>query len=205
MEINASDSDEAQTFIEKQIADYEVRLKEAETRLVEFRQKHAGTLGSNVGTYYEHLQELKNSAGAVRLQLSEMENRRAELERQLEDEEDEDSEFIVSEAGEFNVYSPFDQRIKSLQDKLDSLSLKYTGRHPEVIQMKSMISELAAKKRRELNKRKSDGSASPELLSNPVYQQKQDMLAETEATIAELQVRVEEYEKRAEETGSEGQ
>jgi len=197
------DSDDAQTFIEKQIADYEVRLKEAELRLVQFRQKHAGTLGSDVGAYYQRLQDAKNSANAARLQLSEMENRRAELERQLEDEEDDDSEYMFSETEEIQSYSPysaFDQRIQSLQQNLDNLSLKYTGRHPEVIQIRSMISELEAKKRRELSERKSDGStSSPELLNNPVYQQKQTMLAEAAALIAELQIRVEEYEKRARE------
>ena len=197
------DSNDAQSFIEKQIADYEVRLKEAELRLVAFRQRNADTLGSNVGTYYERLQEVKNSAREVRLQLSEMENRRTELERQLEDEEDDDSEFLFSEADEIQSFTPFDQRIQSLQEQLDTLSLKYTGRHPEVIQIRNMISELEVKKRSHLSKVKSVGSASPELLNNPVYQQKQNMLAETEASIAELQVRVEEYEKRAKRTGSE--
>ena len=43
---------------------------------------------------------------------------------------------------------------------------------------------------------------SPELLSNPVYQQKQAMLSETEASIAELKVRVEDYEARAKELES---
>ena len=194
------DSDDAQAFIEKQIAEYEVRLKEAEARLVEFKQRHANTLTGEVGTYYERLQEVKNSADAVRLQLSELENRRNELERQLEDDEGEDSELLYSGVDEFQSFSPLDLRIQSFEEKLDNLSLRYTGRHPEMIQIKNMISELKVKKQRELQNRTADGSAaSPELLNNPVYQQKQNMLAETEAMIAELQVRVEEYEKRAKE------
>jgi len=194
------DSNEAQSFIERQIADYEVRLKEAETRMVDFKQHNAGILGGDTGTYYERLQEVKNAAVAVRLQLSEMENRRTELERQLEDEEYEDSELLLSGTDELIGSSPLDLRIQSLQEKLDHLSLKYTGRHPEVIQIRNMVSELEGKKQRELSRRKSNGSpSSPELLNNPVYQQKQAMLAETEAGIAELQVRVEEFEKRAKE------
>jgi polysaccharide chain length determinant protein (PEP-CTERM system associated) len=193
------DSDDAQTFIEKQIADYEVRLSEAESRLVDFRQRHTGTLGGDVGSYYERLQEVQSSASEVRLQLSEMENRRVELERQLEDEEYEDSELQLSVVDELQGSTPFDQRIHSLQSQLDALSLRYTNRHPEIVQINSMINELTVKKRRALEKSNSSGSTDPELLNNPVYQQKQNMLAETEATIAELQVRVEEYEKRAKE------
>jgi polysaccharide chain length determinant protein (PEP-CTERM system associated) len=190
------DSNDAQTFIERQIAEYEVRLKDAETRLVEFKQRNAGTLGGGVGTYYEQMLEANNSARAVRLQLSEMENRRVELERQLEDDEYEDSELLLSGTNELQGFSPFDQRIQPLQNKLDHLSLKYTGRHPEVIQIRSMIEELEIKKQRALS-RSGGSTSSPELLNNPVYQQKQAMLAETEAMIAELQVRVEDFELRA--------
>ena len=192
------DTNEAQVFIERQIDDYEVRLREAEGRLVDFKQRNTDILTSGVGTFYTRLQEEKNSAREVRLQLSELENRRVELERQIEDEEYEDSDLLYSGVDEIQSFSPLDLRIQSLQEKLDNLSLKYTGRHPEMIQIRSMISELKVKKRGEFNKSMSDGSTNPVLLNNPVYQQKQNMLAETEATIAELQVRVEEYEKRAE-------
>jgi polysaccharide chain length determinant protein (PEP-CTERM system associated) len=155
-------------------------------------------LGGDVGSFYAHLQTVKSEASAVRLQLSELENRREELEQQLEDDEYDDSELLLSGEEELQVVSSFDGRIQSLQDKLDSLSLKYTGRHPEVIQLRNMINELEAKRRNELSRKQSGGRInSPELLNNPVYQQKQAMLAETEASIAELRVRVEDYEQRA--------
>ena len=145
------DSNEAQTFIESQIADYEVRLREAEARLVDFKKRHTGILGGDVGSYYERLQEVKAEASAARLQLSELDNRREELEQQLEDDEYEDSELLLSGGEELQVVSSFDERIKSLQENLDSLSLKYTGRHPEVIQLRNMISELETKRREELS------------------------------------------------------
>ena len=192
-----TDTDDAQLFIQKQIEDYEVRLKEAEQRLVQFKQQNAAALSGEVGTYYGRLQELKNSAGEVRLHLAEMENRRDELVRQLEDEEELSSEFF-DEAESPGVYTPYDSRIQSLQEKLDTLSLRYTNRHPEMIQVRSMISELEAKKRRELS-RSGSAATSPELINNPVYQQKQAMLAATEATIAELRVRADEYDRRTEE------
>jgi polysaccharide chain length determinant protein (PEP-CTERM system associated) len=192
------DSDDAQEFIEKQIEEYEKRLREAEARLVDFKQRNIGLLTGEAGSYYVHLQEVKRSAAAVRLKLTEMESRRAELERQIEDDEYDESELLVPETDELQVFSPFDQRIQPLQDRLDSLLLRYTGRHPEVIQIRNMIEELEAKKQRDLSRRKpGDPTTSPELLNNPVYQQKQAMLAETEAIIAELQVRAEDYEQRA--------
>jgi len=188
----------AQEFLEQQIAEYERRLTEAETRLVEFRQKHIDDLTGDVETYYERLQEAKSKSKLAKLQLQEMENRRKELERQLEDEED-DSESLLGDlmGGESDatatVATRLDPRIEALQTKLDSLLLKYTEKHPEVVQLKAMLRELRAKRAAELKRLARKRGPSPELQENPVYQQVRAMLAETEARIAELRIRDEAY------------
>ncbi len=192
------DTESAQEFLEQQIAEYEKRLIAAETRLVEFRQKHLDDLTGDVETYYERLQETKNRAKMAKLQLKEMENRREELERQLEDEED-DSESLLGDvvAGEKGISSTIatslDPRIEALQAKLDSLLLKYTEKHPEVVQLRAMLKELQAKREAELRRMAKSSGPSPELQENPVYQQVRAMLAETEARIAELKIRDQAY------------
>jgi|AMFO01.1.fsa_nt_gi polysaccharide chain length determinant protein, PEP-CTERM locus subfamily len=187
----------AQEFLEQQIAEYERRLTAAETRLVEFRQKHIDDLTGDVETYYERLQEAKSRSKMAKLQLQEMENRRKELERQLEDEEDE-SESLLGEIVDEGAASPelttsLDPRIEALQAKLDSLLLKYTEKHPEVVQLKAMLKELKAQRAQELKKLARAKGPSTELQENPVYQQVRAMLAETEARIAELKIRDQAY------------
>ena len=188
----------AQAFLEQQIRDYEKRLVEAETRLVEFRQKHIADLTGDVETYYERLQEAKNRSKMARLQLKEMENRREELERQLEDEEGE-SESLLGDmmaeegAGHGVMASSYDSRIDALQSKLDTLLLKYTEKHPEVVQLNYMLEELKAKRQAELRRLAGSSGPSPDLQENPVYQQVRAMLAETEARIAELRIRDQAY------------
>ena len=64
--------------------------------------------------------------------------------------------------------------------------------------MRSLIAELEAQKRSELARVRSKdyGDAYAGLTSSPVYQSMRSMLAESDAVVAELQVRVAEYEKR---------
>ncbi|HIE54477.1 MAG TPA: chain length-determining protein, partial [Chromatiaceae bacterium] len=195
------ETEDAQAFLEQQIQDYERRLVEAETRLVEFRQKHIADLTGDVETYYERLQEAKNQSKLAKLQLQEMENRRLELERQLEDEEGESALLADLMAEETSpaggVVTSYDARIESLQAKLDTLLLKYTEKHPEVVQLNYMLDELQAKRKAEL--RRLAGTSSPStaaLQENPIYQQVRAMLAETEARIAELRARDQAYDQQ---------
>ncbi len=191
----------AQEFLEQQITDYERRLTEAEARLVEFRQKHLDDLTGDVEDYYERLQQAKAQAKMVQLQLQELENRRKELERQLEDEEGDSESLLAEIIGEGDVATPelttsVDPRIEALQSKLDNLLLKYTEKHPEVVQLKAMLKELRAQRAAELKRLAQQKGPSAELADNPVYQQVRAMLAETEARIAELKIRDEAYAKQ---------
>ncbi len=139
----------AKEFLEKQIAEYEQRLKEAEARRVAFRQKHIDDLTGDVETYYQRLQEAKKQAKLAQLQLKELENRRNELQRQLEDEEG-DSESLLSDllegddSGSTEITTRLDPRIEAMQTKLDNLLLKYTEKHPEAVGLTAMFAERRA-------------------------------------------------------------
>ena len=191
----------AQEFLHEQIKDYEQRLIQAETRLMEFRRKHLDDLTGSVEDYYNKLQEAKKKAKAVELQLKEMENRRQEIENQLEDVEngaegwlgDEDiSQFDTTE----RLTTSLDSRIAALETRLDELRLKYTDKHPQVRQLKTMLEDLRRKQARErakLKRKVKRRKVEKELTDNPVYQQLQAMLAETDARIAELKIRSQSY------------
>jgi len=183
----------AQDFLNEQIAEYEVRLAEAENRLAAFKQRYVGALPGEGGGYYERLGQAKSFLSAAQLQLREMENRREELQRQIDGEE---PVFLFSSTGAAN--SPLDVRIQALNAQMDVLLAKYTNRHPEVRQIRALIVDLEAEKRAELETARSNDYSGDYagLSSSPVYQGMRSMLAETNAQVAELRVRVAEYEKR---------
>jgi len=187
------DSSDAQSFLDQQIDDYEKRLVEAETRLANFKQKNSGILPGESGGYYTRLNIANEQLSQARLQLSEMQNRRNELRHQLSGEQ---PVYLSSGAGAA-APSSLDGRIQSLKAKLDDLLSRYTERHPEVIQIRSLVETLeeerVAKVEKAMTGEATDLSG---LNSSPVYQQMRAMLAEAEASVAELTVRVTEYNRR---------
>jgi polysaccharide chain length determinant protein (PEP-CTERM system associated) len=195
------DSADAQTFLDQQITDYEKRLSDAENRLAEFKQKHVDVLPGDGGGYYEKLARLREEQKAAHLQLKEAQNRRDELHRQMEGEE---PVFLAGSINDIPAISLLDTRIQSLKSRLDGLLTQYTEKHPEVVQIQKVITDLEAEKQQELENTLTAASG-PDysgIQSSPVYQQMRSMLAETEARVAELNVRVGEYDVRVQELES---
>ena len=189
------DSAGAQDFLDEQIAEYETRLSEAEGRLAAFRQRYVGELpGSGGGDFYARLEETKQQLRAAQLQLKEVENKRVELQRQVDGEEPTLSSMSP-------VFSPLDTRIQALQSQVDNLLTKYTERHPEVRQIRGLIEQLEEEKALEIAAlQESDlAGANLGLSGSPVYQGMRSMLTQTDAQVASLRVRVQEFENRVQE------
>jgi polysaccharide chain length determinant protein (PEP-CTERM system associated) len=189
------DSEAALRFIDEQIAEYEIRLSEAEERLKEFKLKNAGRMPSEGQTYNTRLQQAATDLSTVRLELAQAENRRNSLQQQigeaLQQQLRGDGEVVVL---------PIDQRIQSLEQNLDELLIKFTDKHPDVSILRQSIAEL--KKQREQDRLRyaaslaeSGGNTRGQSV-NTVYQQLKVRLAEEEANLASLRVRVDEYMKR---------
>jgi len=189
------DSSGAQSFLDKQIAESERRLVEAENRLARFKQQNVDVLPGEGGDYYARLQTARGQLEAARLELREQQNRRDELQRQLDGEE---PVFIAGGSAAPSAL-PIDGRIQALQSQLDTLLSRYTSKHPEVRQLQGLVEELQAEKAAQLQALGA-GAASTfsGLGSSPVYQGMRTMLAEADASVAELSVRVTEYERRVE-------
>jgi len=182
----------ASEFLSAQIDDYEGRMLEAETRLAEFKQQNVGLLSGETSNYYRSLEVARSELGSAQLELKEMENRRREVQRQLDGEEP-----VFGFGGEdLPSASGFDQRISSLEGKLDNLLMKYTERHPEVVQIRALIDELDGERQQDIADVMSEPGAYTSLNQNPVYQQMRTMLSESEARVAELKIRVGEYARR---------
>lgn len=193
-----SDTDSARKFIDEQIAVYQKKLEEAESRLKQFKLQNIevgldkdGGVGGRIG-------DLSAQLSQARLELREAENSRDAIKRQLVGEEP----VLLPDAPgtESSVSIPdIDGRIDAQKRNLDAMLQRFTEEHPDVVGTRRIIKDLEEQKRQEIAARKKAAAANPvvaSINSNPAYQQMKVSLTEAEATVAALRVRVAEYESR---------
>jgi polysaccharide chain length determinant protein (PEP-CTERM system associated) len=191
------DTDSAKKFIDDQIQVYQKKLEEAENRLKEFKLKNIALQTSEGKDYFGRISEITSTLERSKLELREAENSRDSLKRQLEGEEP----VLLPDTTESTAgiaIPEIDGRIDTLKRNLDGLLQRFTDQHPDVVGTKRMIKELEEQKRAEVEARKKVAPSNPASLvnNNPVYQQLKISLAENEATVASLRVRVAEYQSR---------
>lgn len=184
------ETDSAQEFVGQQIKAYEAKLEAAELRLAEFKRSNIGMMPGSEEDYYGQLQRAKANLQQAKLSLQEAENQVEQFEVQLED--DEDSYLLYSEL-QPEMGSALDMRIQNLRERMDELLLRYTEKHPDVVELTRLIEALELK-------REDDHILMDEMdlgpTDNPVYQQLKMQLTQAEATVASMRARVEEYERR---------
>lgn len=184
------DSVGAQSFIEQQILEYEKRLVAAENRLARFKQENVDLLPSKWGgDYYTRLEETRKDLKAAELLLEETQQRRDELQRQLAS----DSPSLAGLLGSA-VSTPLDARIEQLQQERDMLLTRYTELHPQVRQLSGTIKDLQAQREEQL--KALSGSVPGVDPESTLYGDLRGMLADAEAAVAELRVRVDEFRRR---------
>ena len=189
------DTTQTRKFLEQQIAEYEAKLRAAEERLKEFKQRHAGQMPAQGKDYYERLEGIREKLVSSRLELEEAINRRDELRRQLTGQR--------PNAGTEEQVAPsaLEARTRELEANLDSLLLRYTESHPDVIATRRILEDLERQRREALARADGEGSIG-EHATNPVYQELRVALGEAEADVAALEARVKEYERRKRELES---
>jgi len=193
------DTDTAQRFLMEQIRSHEKRLFEMETRIKEFKKENLDLIMARGGkNYFDRLQAAKSALAQAQLELSEVTKRRDELRRQIRGEEPVFGIETQNTIMQPSVQLPIDAKISSLQSQLDELLLRYTDRHPEVINLKKTIARLKKDRKKMLDAIPKDNMEIniPLLEQNPVYQQLKIALGNAEAQAAALSARVEEYQRR---------
>ncbi len=191
------DTDSAIKFIDDQIQVYQKKLEDAENRLKEFKLKNIALQTGDGKDYFGRISEVSAALASSKLELREAENSRDALKRQLLGEEP----VLLLDTPEMTsaISIPeIDGRIDVLKRNLDGLLQRFTEKHPDVIGTRRMINELEEQKRAEIAARQKVAPTNPASLTNnnPVYQQLKVSLAESEATVASLTVRVAEYQAR---------
>jgi polysaccharide chain length determinant protein (PEP-CTERM system associated) len=194
------DSDSAQKFLNTQIKEYENRLSNAESRLTSFKQKYSGILPEQSGGYYKKLNSNKDKLKSIELDILENKTRLDSAKKQL-------TQSIVADTGsdtkiksESSIQTTYDERITELEVQLDSLKLRYTDRHPDVIEISRNLEHLNKLRSTEIKnylvQNNESTSNLKRLSANPVVQEVQIQVNNRENLIASLNVRAEDYRQR---------
>jgi polysaccharide chain length determinant protein (PEP-CTERM system associated) len=194
-------SENAQIFLETQVKDYEKRLRNAEDRLADFKSHHFGMMPSERGGYFEQLQRETAATDDVRTKLLVAENRRATLEKQLHgDAAVAATAAVVPTAGGGVVGMDTVSRLAQARAHLDELLLRFTDKHPDVIEARKTLADLESRRAAEIaSLRNGDASAaaSSGASTNPVYQSIQLELNHADVDIADLRTQLAEHQDKA--------
>lgn len=180
----ARESEAAFQFIEQQAAEYKEKLIKSEEELKRFRSENMEARPGIVGEIGRRNTELENRLDQISQELREAKIRKASLMRQLSGE--------ATVATNFSRAEQYKTRIAELQAQLDTLRLSYHETYPDIIQLKAQIQDLRDAVAREGSGGGSSGGTVDErVLANPLYQELQRSLYQTNTLIETLTARLE--------------
>jgi polysaccharide chain length determinant protein (PEP-CTERM system associated) len=173
----------ARGFIDEQIAEYKTQLEQAEKSVAEFKTRNIGFLAG--GNYFnrveESLERARNDVATTEGELSDANRRRDEMKRQLAEYQRE----MSSGSG-----SDLAARVASLQQQLTVLNLRFTEKHPDVIETRRQLEIARSEMQVEQNKPAAAGDTAARnnapRTNNPVYERLRLQLGEQETQIAAL-------------------
>ena len=196
------DSDVAKQFIDEQIKSYVAKLEEAEARLKAFKIRNIELQNPDGKDMVGQLGTVNAQLSQARLELREAENARDAAKRQLEAEKSQTADItsrsLLQESAMSTATPEIDSRIAAQKNNLDALLQRFTEQHPDVVNIRRMIKELEALKRKEVQELRKIAMANPVATSSTslAYQELSRMLATSEVQVASLRARVGEYEAR---------
>ncbi|GAA0818122.1 chain length determinant family protein [Colwellia sp. D2M02] len=195
-----NDSDSAQKFLDAQIKDRKNELLARDARLTNFKQRNSDVLPGQSGGYYNKLNSSKEQLKAINLEILEkktqLESAKLQLSQSVNTKTTEGNE-IKSET---SIQTTFDDRISELETQLDGLSLRYTDKHPDVVEVTRSLTHLKKQRSDEIKKylelRSGDDGTLNRLSTNPVIQEVQIQINTLENQIASLNVRASDYHQQ---------
>ncbi|HEU5297177.1 MAG TPA: XrtA system polysaccharide chain length determinant [Burkholderiaceae bacterium] len=191
------DVESARSFIEEQVRQYEARLTEAEGRLKDFKLRNLGTVGGQGGDYFARISTLRDEVTKQSMDLRAAEQARDSLKNELSGE----SMTLVDQepppVGQSN--SEYDARLDAQRRQLDELLRRYTEAHPDVIASRRLIARLEEQRQQDIEAQRKAAASKPPKSSKgttEVMQRVKLALAEAEANVASMRVRLGETQAR---------
>lgn len=196
LEGKRDDSSSALRFINQQVATYEAKLIAAENALTAFKQENIGLLpGQQGGDYFTQMLRTKENLRTSELELREAKQAQDAIKRRISGDKS-GSNLESNNEPEIIADLVIDSRINELKDNLDNLRLNFTDQHPDIVSTMRLIDKLEKRKKEEAKSIYPIGD--PGRNYSPMLQQLNVALAESEAVVASMQARVEEYTTRHE-------
>ncbi|MGD8957280.1 MAG: chain-length determining protein [Chromatiaceae bacterium] len=195
------EQDSAAQFLEQQKAEYERRMRELENELTRFKQRNLSMLPEGSGGYYDRMRAGREQIDAVQLELKLLEDRLETTRRQVEGEEPSFGLGPVPETQLTADTVDIDRRIQAMEINLDTLRVKYTDRHPDVVQLTKAITDLKSERAGIIAEARrlaseSGASAAYNIDKNPIYQQMRLSMAQLEADVSAKRRLLAEYEQQ---------
>lgn len=191
----------AQLFVERQLKELAERLSASENRIAEFKKANVGLLPTEGQDYVSQLQQTIDEARSAENELQIAVSRREELRRQLRGDAVV-AATAVAAGGGANAGSDTVTRINQTQALIDELLLKFTEKHPSVIEARRTLEELYARRAAEIEQLRQGNAAAAAttgVSTNPVYQQIRMQLNQAEVEVASLRGRLTQLREKAEE------
>lgn len=194
-----ADSQAAQEFLDREIAEYERRLIEAEQKLSEFKKSRMSMLPGAESNYYSQLAAEQQRVESARLELRELETRLQAARGQL-------SGINPGDGSSSNITTQFDERIKTLQAQLDMALIRFTENHPDVLETRRLLDSLVRQRETELAAlaeiaagKSGSGFVATQ---NTLYHELQMNVARLETEIASTRVRVRAFQDKVDDLES---
>ncbi|MGI9493677.1 MAG: XrtA system polysaccharide chain length determinant [Geminicoccaceae bacterium] len=179
------DVEDAREFIDKQIVDYEEKLREAELEVALFQKENADKLGGAD----RNLRILEQREAELRRLNTEIESaiwRRDQLKGQLGSTPKTIS-VSSSSANGGGKASATQLRLLSLNEEVEAKLLVYTDKHPEVVALRALIRQAEERLARQLAAGEEGYGAR---IANPLHGQLREELQLVDATIQDLKRRL---------------
>lgn len=186
-----SQMDNAQRFLNDQIALYEQQLRDAEKRNADFRAAHLDVLSgaasaAAIDSLRKQLEQTKND-------LQDAIARRDEIQKNLDSLVPVTGLNGATAATTLAVGASAEQRLAQLQQQLVDLRLRDTDQHPDVIALKNQIgalsAEIAAAHGLKNGAASGEGAEARTRVSNVVYDQVRIRLLDAQSQVVSLQRR----------------
>jgi polysaccharide chain length determinant protein (PEP-CTERM system associated) len=198
------DTDQAKSFLNEQIKQYEAKLEEAETRLKEFRLRNIEMQSADGKDATGRVAAVAAQLQQAQLELREAENARHAAKSQLDAERGQAGSLVTQsllQESSISVATPeIDSRLEAQKRNLDALQQRYTDQHPDIVTTRRLIKDLEEQKRKEVAALRkaalSNPASSGGATSSLAAQELSRMLASSEVQVASLKARVSEYAGR---------
>lgn len=179
--------DNAQRFLNDQIAGYEQQLRDAEQRRADFRTQHLDVLSGAGAT--QELQNAQQRLTDATNQLQDAVARRDALKQELGQLP---SETTVAGGQVIAGVGPVAAQLADARAKLAQLRTQFTDEYPDVVALKSTIADLESRLSSDHGGPATGNGPGHATINSTVYEQVQVQLVEQQSQVASLQQRVNE-------------